>query len=241
MDDTLEQTEPTGFLLIDKPTGLTSHDVVQTVRRVTGVRRVGHGGTLDPFATGLLVVGVGRAATRELQGFIGKEKEYEATMRLGAVSDTQDRDGKVEETGRPLPTEARLLEALEPFRGTISQIPPMYSAKQIGGRRLYELARAGQVVERQPVEIRISELELLSFDPPLAGFRVRCSAGTYVRTLAHDLGQTIGCGAYLVELRRTAVGDISVFEAVPLDELTRDNWIVRLWRPEKSPDQADTN
>ncbi|OIO52547.1 tRNA pseudouridine(55) synthase TruB [Candidatus Uhrbacteria bacterium CG_4_10_14_0_8_um_filter_58_22] len=236
-----ETNEPTGFLLIDKPTGLTSHDVVQVVRRVTGIRRVGHGGTLDPFATGLLVVGVGRAATRELQSFIGKEKEYEATMRLGAVSDTQDLDGKIEDNDRPMPTETQLLEAMKPFKGTISQIPPMYSAKQIDGRRLYELARAGQTVERQPVELRIAELELLSFNPPLAKFRVRCSAGTYVRTLAHDIGQNLGCGAYLIELRRTAVGSIRVSEAVPLDELTKDDWVNRLWRPGESPSLTDKN
>ncbi|HCC22011.1 tRNA pseudouridine(55) synthase TruB [Candidatus Uhrbacteria bacterium RIFOXYC2_FULL_47_19] len=231
MNNTKETIEPTGFLLIDKPTSMTSHDVVQVVRRVTGIRRVGHGGTLDPFATGLLVIGVGRASTRELQSFIGKEKEYEAIMRLGAVSDTQDRDGRINETNQPFPTETQFQEALSGFKGTINQIPPMYSAKQVGGRRLYELARAGQVIERQPVEIQISELELLSFDLPLIKFRVRCSAGTYVRTLAHDLGQVLGCGAYLVELRRTAVGNIRVSDALPLNDLTKETWIRQLWQP----------
>jgi tRNA pseudouridine55 synthase len=219
----------TGFLLIDKPAGITSHDVVDRVRRITGVRRVGHAGTLDPFATGLLIVGVGREATRELGSFLGCDKEYVATMRLGAVSDTQDLDGTITETpDAPLPSEAALRETMAKFTGPILQIPPMYSAKKIGGKKLYELARAGETIERQPNEITILNLELLSFEPPHATFRALCSSGTYVRTLAHDIGQTLGCGAYLTALRRTKIGDLSVKDAIPLADLTAENWMAKL-------------
>ncbi len=217
-----------GFLLIDKPAGMTSHDVVDRVRRVTGIRKVGHGGTLDPFATGLLVVGVGRAATRELGNIIGKDKEYEAVAVLGAVSDTQDRDGKIEETGAVPPSEDDLRGVMTAFTGKIKQVPPMYSAKKVGGKKLYELARAGQEIEREPVDITVHELQLLSFEPPRFRFRVRCSSGTYVRTLAHDIGQELGCGAYLDELRRTAIGDWKVNDAVKLEELNPENWTGRL-------------
>ncbi|MFH2063182.1 MAG: tRNA pseudouridine(55) synthase TruB [bacterium] len=230
MDISQKTDQPHGFLLIDKPAGMTSHDVVQAVRRVTGVRRVGHAGTLDPFATGLLIVGVGRESTRELGGFLGQDKEYEATMRLGAVSDTQDLDGEITTTDGELPDRDRLLTAMESFHGEISQVPPMYSAKKVGGRKLYELARAGQEIERLPVQVRIESLDLLSFEPPLARFRVRCSSGTYVRTLAHDIGQKLGCGAYLTELRRTAIGEIGIPRANPLSKLDADSWTGLLWR-----------
>jgi tRNA pseudouridine55 synthase len=214
-----------GFLLIDKPAGITSHDVVDAVRRVTGIRRVGHGGTLDPFATGLLIVGVGREATRELGTFIGKDKEYEATMRFGATSDSQDKDGTITETsGVSLPTEKEFHSALTKFTGNIQQIPPMYSAKKIKGKKLYELARQGQEVRRDPIEITVHELEPLSFDSPTAGFRVRCSSGTYVRTLAHDIGQMLGCGAYLTQLRRTKIATLSVTDALTLSKLKPDSW-----------------
>jgi tRNA pseudouridine55 synthase len=210
--------EQSKFLLIDKPAGITSHDVVNHVRRATGVRRVGHGGTLDPFATGLLIIGVGREATRELSAFLGCDKEYEATMVLGAVSDTQDRDGKITATSAaPLPSSEQLKLVLNSFLGKQKQIPPMYSAKKIRGKKLYELARAGQKIDRLPTEITIQAIELLSYNPPQATFRVRCSAGTYVRTLAHDMGQALGCGAYLIELRRTKIGEFSVTDAIKCD------------------------
>ncbi|MDD5251722.1 MAG: tRNA pseudouridine(55) synthase TruB [Patescibacteria group bacterium] len=232
-----------GFLLIDKPAGITSHDVVYRVRRATGVKRVGHAGTLDPFATGLLIVGVGRSATKRLGEFLGADKEYEATLRLGATSDTQDLTGVITPVMNPAPVGAgqsrskatgswpsreEILAALKKFSGEIEQIPPMYSAKKIAGKKLYELARAGQVVERQPAKITIHEIELKSFTPPEAVIRVRCSSGTYVRTLAHDLGQTLGCGAYLTALRRTAIGGQTVSHALPLAELSPKNWQTRL-------------
>jgi len=220
---------PSGFLLIDKPAGITSHDVVDRVRRVTGLKKVGHGGTLDPFATGLLVVGVGRAATKELGTFIGKDKEYEAVMRLGATSDSQDKDGEIIETpNAELPTEPQLREAMDKFVGQLQQIPPMYSAKKVKGKKLYELARKGIEIEREPVEITVHELELLNYEPPRATFRVHCGSGTYVRTLAHDIGHELSCGAYLEELRRTKIGNLNITDATNLTDLNSKNWTTLL-------------
>ncbi|TAK03336.1 tRNA pseudouridine(55) synthase TruB [Patescibacteria group bacterium] len=223
-----------GFLLIDKPAGPTSHDIVDAVRRVTGEKRVGHAGTLDPFATGLLIVGVGREATREFPKLVGLDKTYEATMVLGATSDTQDRTGRIEPTVfdsevaqtrgavSRQPSADELRDAFMRFTGTIRQTPPMYSAKKVGGRKLYELARQGIEVAREPVDVIVHALELLSHDPPRATIRVSCSSGTYIRTLAHDIGQALGCGAYLETLRRTKIGPFDLSSSVPLATLTKD-------------------
>lgn len=222
-----------GFLLIDKPAGITSHGVIARLRRVTGVQRIGHAGTLDPFATGLLVVGVGRGATKRLGEFLGRDKTYEAVAVFGATSDTQDKDGTIAPvTGTQVPGTAAEIAAVIPrFTGEILQTPPMFSAKKIAGKKLYELARAGQEVERQPVTITIRVLETLSYDTTAAGtgsarwtFRVTGSSGTYVRTLAHDIGAMLGCGAYLEALRRTVVGDLNVTEASTLEQITPENW-----------------
>ena len=214
----------TGFLLIDKPAGVTSHDVVDAIRRATGEKRVGHAGTLDPFATGLLLVGVGREATREFPKLVGLDKAYDGTLVLGAISDTQDGTGKI--IPSPLPTPPTLLtlqSALPKFTGPLKQVPPMYSAKKQGGKKLYELARQGIEVERPPVDIVIHALELLSFEPPRATVRVRCSSGTYIRTLAHDIGQFLDCGAYLETLRRTSIGPFDLGEATPLGDITKES------------------
>ncbi len=225
-----------GFLLIDKPEGITSHDVVDRLRRITGIRRIGHAGTLDPFATGLLIVGVGRGATKRLGEIMGKDKTYEAVAILGGTSDTQDRTGTLtkwrsgevagDERGEEpeWPTETAVREALARFTGTQLQTPPMYSAKKIGGKKLYELAREGKEVERKPVEITVHALELTGYAPPSLAFRVRCSSGTYVRTLAHDIGGALDTGAYLSSLRRTAIGDFRVENASKLDVLTPQDW-----------------
>ncbi|HSD12685.1 MAG TPA: tRNA pseudouridine(55) synthase TruB [Patescibacteria group bacterium] len=217
-----------GFLLIDKPEGITSHDVVDRLRRLTGIRRIGHAGTLDPFATGLLIVGVGRGATKRLSEIMGKEKTYDATAVLGATSVTQDRTGTITETEsekvRKWPEESAVREAMAGFVGPQKQVPPMFSAKKIAGKKLYELARAGLEVERKPADITIHALELLRYAPPILSFRVRCSSGTYVRTLAHDLGHALGTGAYLEALRRTAIGEYRVENAAELAALTPENW-----------------
>jgi tRNA pseudouridine55 synthase len=212
---------PSGFLLLDKTPGPTSHDVVDAVRRALRTRRVGHAGTLDPFASGLMILAVGKA-TKDISRFVGLDKTYEATIRFGAVSDTMDRTGRIQGTV-PLGTvpSAEEVEAgLAKFRGEIEQIPPMYSAKKIGGRKLYELARAGQTVERKPVRVTVHELELLSYEWPLARVRCRVSSGTYVRALAHDIGAALGCGAYLEELRRTRIGDFDAKDAVKPEKVS---------------------
>jgi len=221
-----------GFLLIDKPEGITSHDVVDRLRRITGVQRIGHAGTLDPFATGLLVVGVGRGATKRLSEVMGQDKIYEATAMLGAVSETQDKTGKITETKdqrTKMLGEAEVREAMAAMTGPQKQVPPMYSAKKVRGEKLYELARRGEEIVRQPVDIVVHELALLSFEPPTLSFRVRCSTGTYVRTLAHDLGATLGTGAYLTALRRTAIGGFRVEDSASLEQLSPENWRSKLF------------
>ena len=212
-----------GILSIDKPLHMTSHDVVQTVRRLTEIRRVGHAGTLDPLATGVLVVALGRA-TRLLEYVAGQPKTYEALVRLGQVSNTYDGEGQIVEERSVTVGGADIDAALDRFRGTIEQVPPMYSAIRQGGKRLYELARKGVEVERQAREVTIYDLTLLQWEPPDASLRVVCSTGTYIRSLAHDLGQVLNCGAYLAGLRRTAVGSFTVADATPLDTLTEANW-----------------
>ncbi len=216
---------PSGFLLIDKPVGPTSHDVVDMVRRILHTRKVGHAGTLDPFASGLLIIAVG-AMTKQLSNFVGLDKAYEATLRLGATSDTMDRTGKIEQKECAAISKEAFEAALETFRGEIAQVPPMYSAKKIDGKKLYELAREGKEIERKPVRVTIHELELVSFSWPKATIRTRVSSGTYIRALADDIGKTLGCGAYLEELRRTSIGRYTVDRAVSPKELTAANLFI---------------
>lgn len=208
-----------GILLVDKPAGCTSHDVVARLRRKLQMKRIGHAGTLDPMATGLLVMLIGKA-TRASQYLISLDKEYEGTVMLGVVTDSQDADGRVLET-RPVPalTEAELRAAMKSFLGDQYQTPPMYSAIKIEGVPLYKKARQGEEVEREPRFIRVSAFELVRFDPPQFDFSLRCSKGTYVRTVAHDLGQKLGCGAHLSALRRTAAGKFRIAEALPLEQI----------------------
>ena len=214
-----------GVLVIDKPADWTSHDVVAKVRKILRTRRVGHTGTLDPFATGVLVVCVNRA-TRLVQFLTGDDKEYLATMRLGFATDTGDLTGEplLPVTDASHVTSEQVQEALTHFRGRIWQTPPMYSAKKVDGVRLHELARRGETIERQPIEIEIKELELESpvgTDPTQEfTFRVVCTAGTYVRTLAEDIGKRLGVGAHLISLRRTRAGSCSLSTAVTLERLS---------------------
>lgn len=241
-----------GFLLVDKPVDWTSHDVVGYLRGVTGIKKIGHAGTLDPFATGLLIVGVGREATKRLDEFKGMQKQYTATVQLGATSNTQDLTGTIQqwsnETVKPI-TKADIQQVLSTFHGKQRQIPPMFSAKKVKGKKLYELARKGQVIERQPVDIEIFNIELGSViasrakqstgwksrllrrftprnDNNVDSFdiRVSCSTGTYIRTLCHDIGQTLGTGAYCSALRRTYIGDYSVEDATLPKSCTQENW-----------------
>ena len=220
-----------GVLVIDKPVGLTSHDVVARARRILGERRIGHTGTLDPFATGVLVILLGRA-TRLAQFLSGVDKEYEAIIRLGYSTDTGDR------TGNPISgpeakahawSEQEVEAALQSLRGEIDQVPPMYSAKKVEGKKLYELARRGESVERKPIHVCIYEFAAIRAGGQLIKdnldgtfdfhTRVSCSSGTYVRTLAEDFGKRLYVGAHLAELRRTRAGDFSIDQAITLDEL----------------------
>ncbi|MFA6161401.1 MAG: tRNA pseudouridine(55) synthase TruB [Patescibacteria group bacterium] len=236
------QEQLSKILLIDKPAGITSHDVVDRVRRIYNTKKVGHAGTLDPFATGLLIVAVGKA-TKELSNYVGLDKTYEATARLGATSDTYDLTGQItkynchscagenpesdgssdlhyvaskdDKKNGTLMILDKVLNELLSFKGGYLQKAPAYSAKKVNGQKLYELARRGEDVEhlRPSKQINISEIELLDFNWPDVKFRVSCSSGTYIRSLAHDFGEKLGCGAYLTELRRTRVGEFKVEDA----------------------------
>lgn len=241
-----------GFLLINKPPGPTSHDIIDRLRRITGIKTIGHAGTLDPFASGLLIVGVGREATKQLDEFKNLDKTYRAVLKLGATSDTFDRTGQVTryknlESGiwnLEFPSQL-ILDILMRFEGPQLQVPPMYSAKKIGGKKLYKLARKGQSIERKPqwimvfqikdVRLKIKDntghilpqsdnLNLKSISSAQCSFTVRCSSGTYIRALAHDIGQALGCGAYLQELKRSAIGPYKLKNAIRINRLTSDNW-----------------
>ena len=222
-----------GFLLINKPIGPTSHDVVDMVRRATGIRTVGHAGTLDPFASGLLIVGVGREATRQLDQFKNLPKTYIATIRLGARSDTDDRTGQIEESRiKNLELSSEKIEKLiQSFIGEVEQTPPMYSAKKIKGQKLYEIARQGRTVERKPANVTIHSIELLDISDteklkncPTIKLKINCSSGTYIRALARDIGEKLQCGAYCEELTRTAIGPYTLSEATTLEQLTPLTW-----------------
>lgn len=207
-------------LLVDKPRGCTSHDVVDRVRRRAGIRKVGHAGTLDPLATGLLIVLVARPATRLQQAFMKLPKTYEGTLRLGETTPSHDAETDVTETHDISPLTAADLEAARAqFEGTIRQVPPMYSAVKIDGERLYKKARRGESVERPPRQVRIDAFELTGWSGSDVSFRVQCSKGTYIRSLARDVGQALEVGAHLVALRRTAIGPYSVEQAWSLEAL----------------------
>jgi tRNA pseudouridine55 synthase len=205
----------TGVLLIDKPRGLTSHDVVARMRRVLGERSIGHAGTLDPMATGLLVLIVGKA-TRLASLLTGHDKTYDATIRLGQETTTCDADGELLEPVRPIPDEAAIRAALDTFRGTSAQVPPAHSAKKVAGTRAYRLARTNQPVVLRPVEVTVRELTWQGLAGSDVTVRVCASAGFYVRALARDLGTRLGCGAHLIALRRVRSGSFAVEDALPL-------------------------
>jgi tRNA pseudouridine55 synthase len=209
---------PEGLLLIDKPQGATSHDVVDAVRRVLGTRKVGHAGTLDPMATGLLLVGVGRG-TRLLRFFGDLPKSYEGTARLGIETDTLDVDGSVVRTAKVEVQRADLERAFAALVGESMQRPPAYSAVKVGGRKLYEAARAGEPLEAPPRRIRVDAFEVRRYEGADVDFAVTCSGGTYVRVLLSDVGRALGPGAHLRRLRRTAIGQYRVEDAVATDAL----------------------
>lgn len=213
---------PSGFLVVDKPTGSTSHDMVDAARRWLGARRVGHLGTLDPLATGVLPLAV-RSATKLISFVENREKSYTGTIRLGVETDTLDAEGQVERRFEgTLPDEAQVRDALRHFLGEIEQIPPMYSAVKKGGVPLHKLAREGRHVDREPKSVRIDRLDLLKYEPPFVELSVDCSGGTYVRALAADLGTRLGCGGHLASLRRTRSGPFDLSLALTPEQLEAD-------------------
>jgi len=208
-----------GVIIVDKPREWTSHDVVNKMRRLAGTRKVGHLGTLDPGATGVLPLVIGRA-TRLAQFFTRNDKTYQGVIHFGYSTDSYDMDGVATSPETPVTLDRQALESLlERFRGEIQQVPPLVSAKKVAGRPAYELARKGQPMELKPVAVNVYELQLLSVDGCEASVLLHCSAGTYVRSIAHDAGQALGCGAFLKSLRRTASGDFNIQRARTLEEL----------------------
>lgn len=242
------------FLLINKPSGPTSHDIIDKLRQITGVKKIGHAGTLDPFAQGLLLVAVGRESTKQLAKFVGLDKEYQATLKLGATSDTYDKTGNIYK--KPAITEnsektqstqkssessvddsapsviagktfkKEIEKILSRFIGSQEQLPPMFSAKKVKGKKLYEWARRGVEIERQPQKISIHKISLLSWSNVKGQMSIviNCTSGTYIRTLAYDIGQALGCGAYLEKLVRTKIGKYKIEDSVKIDELNKENW-----------------
>lgn len=214
-----ERPGPSGFLVVDKPEGCTSHDVVDAARRLLGTRRIGHLGTLDPIATGVLPLAV-REATKLVPYLAEGTKRYRGTFRLGVATDSHDAEGRVVRSAEgPLPSEQELRRALAEFEGEILQVPPMYSSVKRGGVPLHRLARRGEEVERPPRKVTVHAIRMLSFDPPEVGIAVDCSPGTYVRTIASELGERLGCGAHLARLRRLASGPFAEAEARSLEAL----------------------
>ena len=210
-----------GIILVDKPRGLTSHDIVDFIRKECRFAKVGHAGTLDPMATGLLIILLGRFTKKSIH-FSGYDKEYEAVLSLGVTTDTADAEGNILERKNPVfykENIKKIKEIFEFFHGRIEQIPPMYSAKKINGKKLYEFARKGVTVKRAPSVVFVKEIRVLDVSTPHVSFYVKCSKGTYIRQLAHDIGERIGCGAHLTFLRRTKIGPFSVRDALPLERL----------------------
>lgn len=208
------------LLLINKPRGITSHDVVDEVRRITGVKKVGHGGTLDPLAEGLLVVGVGREDTKKL-GEITKNypKTYQATIRLGATSTTDDKEGRITRLAAEPPSEEKIQETVNSFRGKIMQTPPAFSAIKLKGKKAYEVARKGEVPELKEREIAIYRIKILGYSRPFLKVETEVSGGTYIRALARDIGKKLDVGAYLENLKRIKIGRFSLENAVSLEAL----------------------
>lgn len=204
-----------GIILIDKPKGITSFRVIHLLRKRFHVKKIGHTGTLDPFATGLLVVLVGRNFTKKADEFVQDDKEYLATLHLGAQTDTFDSEGQVQKTSDILPTLEDVERVVAEFQGTIQQLPPMFSAKKIGGKKLYELARKGIEVERRPCSIQI-ETKLIRYEYPEIDIHVTCSKGCYIRSVGNEIGEKLGCLAYVKELRRIRSGKFRIEDSVPL-------------------------
>jgi tRNA pseudouridine55 synthase len=195
-----------GVLLINKPEGRTSFSLIQALRKLTGIKKIGHAGTLDPFATGVLVTLIGREYTRLSDKLLFQDKEYLGSVSLGVSTDTYDCDGKVVARSKKIPTLEEVQASVGKFQGEIEQIPPMFSAKKVQGKKLYEIARKGSFIERSAAKVKLTT-EILNYEYPLLNLRISCSKGTYIRSIAHEIGQILGCGAHLSRLNRTRSGN----------------------------------
>ncbi len=211
-----------GILLVNKPKGKTSFNLVSRLRFLSSISKIGHAGTLDPFATGVMVMLVGKKFTKMSDQFLGQDKEYEATIRLGIATDTFDLDGKVVSESNKIPTLIQVLEAITHFQGEILQTPPMFSAKKIQGKKLYELARKGITIERKEVPVKV-ETTFLSYEYPFVKLRIACSKGTYIRSIADDLGKHLQTGAHLTELTRIRSGPFLLQECVEIFNMEKDD------------------
>ncbi|PLX26846.1 tRNA pseudouridine(55) synthase TruB [Candidatus Parcubacteria bacterium] len=220
-----KENNKSGNILIDKPAGITSFSVIAKLRKITGIKKIGHAGTLDPFATGLLIVAIGREATREIDKFVKQNKVYEAELKLGEVSSTMDPEGEIKKVNDNIPSEDEVETIVKTFKGKQEQIPPMHSAIKINGQKLYNLARKGIEIERKPREIEIFDIEILDYNYPSLKIRTHVSSGTYIRSLVNDIGEKLETGAYCQNLRRTRIGDFDIKDAVNLDDLSGDSWL----------------
>jgi len=214
-----------GFLFIKKPPKITSHNVVERLRRITKIKKIGHAGTLDPLAQGLLILGIGRKFTKKLAIFQKKDKEYIATLKLGAESDTFDREGKIKENKvEKIPERKEINKILKSFLGEISQVPPIFSAKKIKGKKLYHLARKEIKIKPKAQKVKIYDISILDYRFPYLKIKVNCSSGTYIRTLASDIGKKLKTGAILEDLLRTKIGNFSLEKAIELKKINKNNW-----------------
>jgi len=210
--------EKDGLILVNKPNGMTSHDVVNIARRAFGIRRIGHAGTLDPMATGLLILGVGKS-TKKLGDITGSSKTYNTEITLGATSTTDDKEGAIEKVGDTQPTLKQIQNILEKFTGDILQTPPIYSAIKVNGERAYKIARRGETIKMEPRKITIHKIELVSYKYPLLEIKTDVSSGTYIRSLARDIGKELETGAYLSKLERTSIGEYKLENAIELEKI----------------------
>lgn len=209
MNNDLTSLKPAGILLVDKPAGKTSFQLVAILRKILGEKKIGHAGTLDPFATGVMVMLIGREYTRLSDQLLTHDKEYIAEVKLGASTDSYDLTGEIRETSDHIPTNKEIETAVNFFQGEMEQIPPMFSAKKVQGKKLYELARKGETIERAPCKVRV-KTEILNYSYPYLTIKVNCSKGTYIRSIAHDLGKMLGTFAHLTKLKRTASGQFLI-------------------------------
>lgn len=211
MDTATELKE--GILLVNKPQGRTSFSLIRSLRKLTGIKKIGHAGTLDPFATGVMVLLIGRHYTRLSDELLLEDKEYIAEVALGVSTDTYDCDGKIVASSKKIPTFEEIQAVIAQFQGEIEQIPPMFSAKKVKGKKLYELARQGQTIERAHALVRV-KTTLIQYAYPTLSLRIACSKGTYIRSVAHEMGEKLGCGAHLIQLERTRSGKFRLDECI---------------------------